>query len=132
MEGSRFYLDGKRLETRAARELFAANLETATLFKEAKTKEAVGGFLLGFGIGLTVGDLALGFSGADYPGTLTYVGVSSLVISVPVLIGRKKRYLQAIKIYNEEHKSDKIGTVTSTFELNMVSNRNGMGLQLKF
>ena len=74
LEGSRFYLDGKRLETREARQLLNTNYESASLYKEAKSKEAVGGFLLGFGIGLTVGDLAVGlFSDAKYPGVMTYV-----------------------------------------------------------
>ena len=91
LEGSRFYLDGKRLETREARQLFNTNYESASLYKQAKSKEAVGGFLLGFGIGLTVGDLAVGlFSDAKYPGKMTYVGVGSLVASIPVLSGRKK------------------------------------------
>jgi hypothetical protein len=133
LEGSRFYLDGKRLETREARQLLYTNSESTALYKEAKTKEAVGGFLLGFGIGLTVGDLAVGlFSDAQYPGTMTYVGVGSIVASIPVLSGRKKLYEKAAEIYNKEHKNGKLGAVESNLELNIISNRNGMGLQLKF
>ena len=133
LEGSRFYLDGKRLETREARQLFNTNYESASLYKQAKSKEAVGGFLLGFGIGLTVGDLAVGlFSDAKYPGTMTYVGVGSLVASIPVLSGRKKIYEKAADIYNKEHKNGKLGAVQPSLELNLISNRAGMGLQLKF
>lgn len=133
LEGSRFYLDGKRLETREARQLLNSNYESAALYKEAKTKEAVGGFLLGFGIGLTVGDLAVGlFSDAQYPGVMTYVGVASIATSVPVLSGRKKRYQNAAQIYNNEHKNGKLGASQSDLELNIISNRNGMGFQLKF
>ena len=133
LEGSRFYLDGKRLETREARQLFNTNYESASLYKQAKSKEAVGGFLLGFGIGLTVGDLAVGlFSDAKYPGTMTYVGVGSLVASIPVLSGRKKLYEKAADIYNKEHKNGKLGAVQPSLELNLISNRAGMGLQLKF
>lgn len=133
LEGSRFYLDGKRLETREARQLFNTNYESASLYKQAKSKEAVGGFLLGFGIGLTVGDLAVGlFSDAKYPGTMTYVGVGSLVASIPVLSGRKKIYEKAADIYNKEHKNGKLGAAQPSLELNLISNRAGMGLQLKF
>lgn len=133
LEGSRVYLDGKRLETREARQLLNTNYESASLYKEAKTKEAVGGFLLGFGIGLTIGDLAVGlFSDTKYPGTMTYVGVGSIAVSIPVLSGRKKLYEKAAQIYNNDHKNGKLGASQSTMELHLVSNRNGMGFQLKF
>jgi hypothetical protein len=133
LEGSRFYLDGKRLETREARQLLNTNYESASLYKQAKSKEAVGGFLLGFGIGLTVGDLAVGlFSDTKYPGTMTYVGVGSLVASIPVISGRKKLYEKAADIYNKEHKNGKLGAAQPSLELNLISNRAGMGLQLKF
>lgn len=133
LDGSRFYLDSKRLETREARQLLNTNYESASLYKEAKTKEAVGGFLLGFGIGLTVGDLAVGlFSDVKYPGTITYVGVGSLVASIPVLSGRKKLYEKAAEIYNKENKNGKLGATKPNPELNLISNRNGLGLQFKF
>ncbi|NNT72901.1 hypothetical protein HKT18_11795 [Flavobacterium sp. IMCC34852] len=133
MEKGRFYLGGNRIDSREARNLFATNVKAAALYKQAKSKEALGGFLLGFGIGLTVGDLAIGlFSDKKYPTEMTYVGVGSIVISIPVLSGRKKRYEEAVSIYNSEHKELKLGATNTTVNLNAIANQNGIGFQLKF
>lgn len=133
MEKGRFYLGGNRIDSREARNLFATNVKAAALYKQAKSKEALGGFLLGFGIGLTVGDLAIGlFSDKEYPTAMTYVGVGAIVISVPVLSGRKKRYEEAVSIYNSEHKELKLGAANTTVNLNAIANQNGIGFQLKF
>ena len=88
---------------------------------------------MGFGIGLTVGDLAVGLSSdVKYPGTMTYVGVGSLVASIPVLSGRKRLYEKAAESYNKENKNGKLGATKPNPELNLISNRNGLGLQFKF
>jgi len=55
-----------------------------------------------------------------------------LVASIPVLSGRKKLYEKAADIYNKEHKNGKLGAAQPSLELNLISNRAGMGLQLKF
>lgn len=133
LEKGKFYLGGNRIDSREARNLFATNVKAAALYKQAKSKEALGGFLLGLGIGLTVGDLAIGlFSDKDYPSALTYAGLGSIAVSVPILSGRKKRYEEAISIYNSEHKELKLGATNNSIQLNAVSNQNGFGLQLKF
>ena len=133
LEKGKFYLGGNRIGSREARNLFATNVKAAALYKQAQSKEALGGFLLGLGIGLTVGDLAIGlFSDKEYPSALTYAGLGSIAVSVPILSGRRKRYNEAIEIYNSEHKELKLGANNNSFELNAVSNQNGFGLQLKF
>lgn len=133
LEKGRFYLGGNRIDSREARNLFATNVKAAALYKQAKSKEALGGFLLGFGIGLTVGDLAIGlFSDKEYPSGMTYAGLGSIAISVPILSGRKKRYEEAIKIYNSEHKELKLGATNTTVEFNAICNQNGFGFNLKF
>jgi hypothetical protein len=133
IEKGKFYLGGNRIDSREARNLFATNVKAATLYKQAKSKEALGGFLLGFGIGLTVGDLAIGlFSDKEYPSVMTYAGLSSIAISIPVLSGRKKRYEEAVQIYNSEHKELKLGITNTTIKLNAIANQNGFGFQIKF
>ena len=132
LEKGRFYLKGTRLDSRQARELLASNVKAAALFKQAKSKEALGGFALGLGIGLTVGDLTIGlFSDKEYPTVMTYAGLGAIAISIPILSGRKKRYEEAVKIYNSEHKGV-LGAVNNTLEINAISNQNGFGFQLKF
>ncbi len=133
LEKGKFYLGGNRIDSRETKNLLATNVKAAALYNQAKSKEALGGFLLGFGIGLTVGDLAIGlFSDKEYPSVMTYAGLSSIAISIPVLSGRKKRYEEAVQIYNSEHKELKLGTTNNTIKLNAIANQNGFGLQLKF
>ncbi|MEO0046946.1 MAG: hypothetical protein RL705_2137 [Bacteroidota bacterium] len=131
-EKGRFYLGGNRIETAETKKLLATNVKAITLYKQAKSKEALGGFLLGFGIGLSVGDLAIGlFSDKEYPTAMTYVGLGSIAVSIPILSGRKKRYEEAVSLYNSEHKELKLGA-NIPLEFNAISNQNGLGFQLKF
>lgn len=133
IDKGKFYMNGNQIDSREARNLFSTNVKAATLFKQAKSKEALGGFLLGFGIGLTVGDLAIGlFSDKEYPSAMTYVGLGSIAVSIPILSGRKKRYEEAVHIYNSEHKELKLGATNNNIKLNAIANQNGFGFQLKF
>ncbi|MDI9258486.1 hypothetical protein [Flavobacterium sedimenticola] len=133
MERGRFYWKGNQIDSRKARELFATNVKAAALYKQAKSKEAWGGFMLGLGVGLTVGDVAIGmFSAQNYPTAMTYAGVGSMAIAVPILTGRKKRYEEAVRIYNSEHPETLLGNQQSTIDLKVISNTNGFGLQIQF
>ncbi|MGL2963508.1 hypothetical protein ACSVH2_06775 [Flavobacterium sp. RSB2_4_14] len=128
----KFYVKGEQISTRETQKLLATNVKSATLFKQAKSKESLGGFLLGFGIGLTVGDLAIGlFSDKDYPSALTYVGVSSIAVSIPILSGRKKKIEEAIDIYNKENPNNTLG-FHNKYSVNAITNQNGLGFQINF
>lgn len=132
-DNGKFYVKGNQISSREARSLFATNVKAATLFKQAKAKEGLGGFLLGFGIGLSVGDLAIGvFSDKEYPSAMTYVGAASVLGSIPILSGRKKRYIEAVKAYNADHTQETLGYAKKTFELNAITNQHGFGLQIQF
>jgi hypothetical protein len=133
LDKGKFYYKGSQIDSRQARNLFATNIKAAALFKQAKSKEALGGFVLGLGIGLTVGDLAIGlFSDKEYPTAMTYAGVGAMAVSIPILCGRKKRYEEAVKIYNSEHKENALGATNTTYQLNAIANQNGFGFRLKF
>ncbi len=133
VERGKFYLKGNRIDSRETRTLLATNVKAGMLYKQAKSKEALGGFLFGLGVGLTVGDLAIGlFSDKEYPSGMTYAGLGSMAISIPILMGRKKRYEEAVKLYNSEHKENTLGATNSTYELKAISNQNGFGFQIKF
>ncbi|HSD05783.1 hypothetical protein [Flavobacterium sp.] len=128
---NRFYAEGKKLSNSEVKALLASNTEALTLYKSSRTKSGVGGFLLGFGGGLILGDL-VGGATADvkYPTASTYIGLACLATSIPVLSGRTKKRDQAIALYNNGLK--KSATNDSDFELNIVANQNGYGLQLQF
>jgi hypothetical protein len=110
----------------------ASNLKAQYAFKKAKNKESIGGFLLGLGIGTTAADLVMGLtSDVKYPTGITYVGVGLMALSIPVLSGRKKLIEESVDSYNQGLKNEK-KTLGDNFELNIVNNSNGLGIQINF
>lgn len=129
LKKGKIYQNGLQVPSYQMKKILASDLHALKLFKQAKTKETLGASLLGIGSTLTIVDLAIGlFSDAKYPTAMTYAGLSMVVISVPILSGRAKRIEGAVKSYNESLKA----TGSLDFELNAVSNQNGIGIQLKF
>ena len=127
----RFFLEGKQISSRETRELLTSNTEALTLFKKSKNKESLGGFLLGFGGTLVMIDVVVGLvSDVKYPSGATYVGLASLVSSIPILSGKNKKMQNAIDTYNNGLKN--AGSNGFNPELNVIANTNGYGLQLRF
>ncbi|MCW1148226.1 hypothetical protein [Flavobacterium lacisediminis] len=128
----KIFQDGEQLSSFETKNLMKTDLKALHLFKKAKTKESLGGFLLGLGIGGTVADLAMGLtSDVKYPTALTYAGVGLMAISIPILSGRKKMVQESVDIYNAGLQEQK-KTLGDNFELNIVNNSNGVGLRINF
>lgn len=124
--------DNQKLSNNEVKELLSANPEALALYKSGKTKAGIGGFLLGFGGGLVLADLLTGLTqDKEYPTTLTYVGLTSMAISVPVLIGHSKKIKSAVQKYNESLTNNKPTTFTIE-KLNIISNAKGIGMQISF
>lgn len=129
MERGKFYQNGVQISSYETKNLLKSNNEAYGYFKSAKSKEGVGGFLLGLGIGLTVGDAVKGLvSDTDYPSGFTYVGAGCIAASIPVLSGRKKKLEKAVELYNKGLKA----TGSTDFNMNILANNNGYGLQITF
>jgi hypothetical protein len=130
-EKGRFFVEGKKISRKETKKLLASNTEALTLYKSANTKQGIGGFLIGLGGGLIIGDLASG-STADiqYPTAFTYIGLACVAVSIPVLSGKSKKMKESLDLYNKDLKKN--NAKTSDFELNIVSNQNGYGLQYRF
>ena len=128
----KIYQAGEQLSSFETKKVMETDLKALHLFKKAKTKESLGGFLLGLGIGGTVADLAMGLtSDVKYPTGITYAGVGLMAISIPILSGRKKMVQESVDIYNQALKDEK-KTLGDNFELNIVNNSNGFGIQINF
>lgn len=129
--GSIFDSNNKKLSNTEVRKLLESNSELLTTYDKAKSKSTVGGLLLGFGLGLTAADLVTGLTkDIKYPTALTYVGLAATIISIPVLSGRSKKIEAAINGYNNSLKPKKIGF--SIDKMNIITNSNGLGVQLSF
>ena len=128
----KIFQDGEQLSSFETKNLMKTDLKALHIFKKAKTKESLGGFILGLGIGGTVADLAMGLtSDVKYPTGITYAGVGLMAISIPILSGRKKMVQESVDIYNQGLKDEK-KTLGDNFELNIVNNSNGVGLRINF
>ena len=128
----KIYQDGEQLSSFETKTLMKTDLKALHLFKKAKTKESLGGFILGLGVGGTVADLVMGLtSDVKYPTGITYAGVGLMAVSIPILSGRKKLVQESIDIYNSGIQDQK-KTLGDNFELNIVNNSNGVGLRINF
>ena len=128
----KIYQAGEQLSSFETKKVMETDLKALHIFKKAKTKESLGGFILGLGIGGTLADLAMGLtSDVKYPTGITYAGVGLMAISIPILSGRKKMVQESVDIYNQGLKDEK-KTLGDNFELNIVNNSNGFGIQINF
>ena len=128
----KIYQDGEQLSSFETKNLMKTDLKALHVFKKAKSKESLGGLILGIGIGGTVADLVMGLtSDVKYPTAITYAGVGLMAVSIPILSGRKKMVQESVDIYNQGLKDEK-KTLGDNFELNIVTNSNGVGLRINF
>jgi multisubunit Na+/H+ antiporter MnhE subunit len=100
-------------------------------YSTGQTKASVGGFLLGFGTGFIITDLVTAASQDKvYPSALTYIGLASALVSIPIIIGHTKKIKTAINGYNTSITDKKVGFQIE--KINILSNKNGIGMQLSF
>lgn len=129
--GNIFDSNNKKLSNTEVRKLLESNSELLATYDQAKSKSTTGGLLLGFGLGLTAADLVTGLTkDIKYPTALTYVGLAATIISIPVLSGRSKKIEAAISGYNNSLEPKKVGF--SIDKMNIITNSNGLGVQLSF
>lgn len=130
MERGKFYHKGEQISSRDTKKLLEANPEALKMFKAGKNKESIGGALIGVGAALLVGDAVKGLvSDVVYPSGFTYVGAAAIAVSIPVLVGRKKKIREAIELYN---KGLQPTADSSDFDLNIIANTNGYGVKISF
>jgi hypothetical protein len=122
--------NGQKLSNAEVKNLLSSQPELLASYNAGRTKSKAGGFLLGFGLGLTAADLVGGLTqDVKYPTALTYVGLAATLISIPVLSGRTKKIESAIDGYNNSS-AGKVGF--SIDKMSLITNRNGIGMQLSF
>jgi hypothetical protein len=129
----KFYLGENRISDSQAKEILSLHEPSKVLFEEAKSKGVVGGLMLGFGMGLVLTDIIQGGYkyNYDYPQSITFIGLGAVVISIPILAGRRKKLQKSVDLYLENVQSLKNAT-GSNYELKFISNQNGTGFQLLF
>lgn len=119
--------NGVRLTPNQVKDVLKVNPAALELYETGRNKSGFGGFFLGFGLGLGIGDLAAAmYGGKEYPSGLTYAAAGSILVSIPILIGHSKKIRQAVELYNN-------GTTGyQPPRLNFITDRNGAGVRLSF
>lgn len=128
----KFFVDGEQYSGYDIKNhLKNNNLEAYNLYKKSKTKSSLGGFALGLGCGLIAGDAVKALvSDEDYPGPFTYVGAGFVAVSIPILVGRTKKMEQSLEAYNSTLSKEK--TLGFNFDVNIITNQNGIGFNVTF
>lgn len=134
VRGNKYFINGEQYGTFEVKKyLQDSNYQAYSSFKKGKSKGALGGFFLGLGSALIIGDVVKGISSdVTYPSFFTYSGAAFVAISIPILSGRKAKIENGIKMYNDGLKSTGSLENFNDYSLNIVSNSNGVGLKLTF
>jgi hypothetical protein len=131
MVKGRYYVNGSQISTRETKQLLVTNYKALSRFKSGLSKESVGGLLIGFGGALVITDLVVGLvSDVSYPTAATYIGAGALIASIPILSGKNKKIKEGIDLYNSGLKD--VGENESDFEVNLIANQKGYGIQIRF
>ncbi len=121
----------EKLDARQVRFLLANEPELLKNYNAYHDKSIWGGLLLGAGAGLLVTDLAIGLSAdASYPSVATYIGGALTAVSIPILIGRKKKLETVVEEFNRFKSTSATGLKLDT--VNIVANQNGFGIRASF
>jgi hypothetical protein len=129
--GKKIFQNGERLSNYDVKNHLKNNHPNAYLsYKKYQSKSAIGGLLFAGGAVLVIGDLVKHTAAdEDYPGGFTYVGVSMIALSIPILSGRKKYLEQSIEMVNTENQRK---TKATSLEIQLVHNFRGTGIQIQF
>ena len=126
-------LDSKndKMSPTAVRALLSKNTDLLNLYNAGRTKKTVGNIFFYGGLGLIVTDLANGaFNDIIYPTALTYIGITCVVVSIPVKIGYSKKIKTVVNDYNKQVVFNDHNLKIES--INLVTNTNGLGFQITF
>lgn len=122
--------NGIKLSPNEVREIISSNQALLDSYNEGRDKKTIGNIMLIGGASLIVADVAIGATAdVKYPTALTYVGVTSLLLSIPIKAGFSKKIRKVVRDHNNRLVYNK------TFEIqdfSLITNQNGLGFQITF
>ncbi len=128
--GRVFNSKNEKISPNEVRNLLVNNQPALELYEIGRNKKNFGNILLIVGSGCIVGDLALGLTKDKvYPTTLTYIGIPSLVLAIPIKIGFSKKIKKAVEMLNEDNSKPKTTSIEAT---SIIANANGVGVSITF
>jgi hypothetical protein len=129
--GSIYDSNLNKLNGKEMRELLATKPGLLNFYNAGQSKKNVGGFMLGFGSGLMIGDLLLSLtSTSEYPSAITYVGATIALVSIPIISGYKKKLKTVVDDYNKQIVSN--DPFIDIDQVSLIATQNGAGLRITF
>lgn len=135
--------ENQKISPDQVRELLINNQKLLADYNAGRTKKTFGNVLIIGGSVLIIADLMIGLttngnqtvsgngtyysvqSEKNYPTALTYIGLASLVIAIPVKIGFSNKIEKVVTDYNNQ-----LTTGYNKPKLDLITNSNGIGFRL--
>jgi hypothetical protein len=120
---------GKTISTEEVRTILASQPQLLEMYNSGRTKKTAGNILMIGGLGLVTADLLTALnSDVQYPSAVTFIGGALFVASIPVKIGYLKKIKNSINEYNTLDKK----TSFTIDKIEIINNRNGLGVAIQF
>ncbi|PIE87529.1 MAG: hypothetical protein CSA01_00360 [Bacteroidetes bacterium] len=126
----KFYQNDRQIAWKEFNEIFAGNTYALNEYTKAKrnyTFSKLTGILGGLAVGWELGNV---ISGNDPNWFVSSVGAGFVVLSFPLDRKFKQHMTKALHSYNRKHNNT--GSSVSVKEINLISNKNGLGLAVSF
>ena len=134
--GNIFDSEQNRIPPEKVRELLANNEKLLAEYNSGRTKKTAGNILFIGGFTLLATDLLIAvYTPYDinepdkkvYPSALTYIGITSVLVSIPIKIGFSKKIKQVVIDYNNQKS---IGFKQINYnKIELITNSNGLGFR---
>ena len=100
--GNIYDSNNQKLKTTEVEELMSKDVKALDLYKTGTSKSIWSSVLVAGGAGLLVGDLIKSVSTSVlYPTALTYIGLGSIAVSIPVSLHHNNNIKKAVDAYNQ-------------------------------
>ncbi|HEX8268981.1 MAG TPA: hypothetical protein VF581_03740 [Flavobacterium sp.] len=130
--GGRIYNSNMdEMNAKEMRALLASKPGLLNYYNSGQSKKNIGGFALGFGGGLMIGDLVVALTTtSEYPSIGTYIGAGTALASIPIMSGYSKKLKKVVDDYNKEVAG--IEPRNGIDEFAIVASKNGTGIRITF
>jgi hypothetical protein len=135
LKDKKMYINNEQIPSYEIKKYLKDNdYKAYSLYTKAKNKSVFGGLLLGLGSLFIVSDAvkAIVTEGGEFPNTMSYIGAGLVGTSIFVLKGKNQKMQEAVDTYNNGLKTT--SQLDNSFEasINVMANKNGIGLRLSF
>lgn len=129
--GRIFDSNNKKLSPKEVRALLAAKPGMLKFYNEGRSKKTTGNILLYGGMATLATDFIIAANKESvYPTPLTYLGIGTVILAIPVKAGFSKKIKTVVKDYNAELSAKDTGfNIESVL---IVSGGNTLGVRITF